>query len=289
MELDNECRSCLFNSQIKKVEREQSDKTKLGKFKREVKELCESAPGDCCAHVLMRGIDLLHRRIFGCGIDYSREKSLFNKLLLETEQEVYFRAVNSSDPLEEALKFASASNYIDFARLSGLNEDSIKAVFAAAERSRIDKITLANFKNKLKDAETLCYLHDNCGEIVLDKILIRVIKELYPQISITSVVRGKPIINDATRYDAKEVKLDEFSEIVDNGSDVAGTYLKEASAEVIRLLRESSVILSKGLGNLETLYGEGYQIFYAFTCKCEHISQRFDIPLWSTAFIEERK
>ena len=191
--------------------------------------------------------------------------------------------------MEEALKFASASNYIDFARLSGLNEDSIKAVFAAAERSRIDKITLANFKNKLKDAETLCYLHDNCGEIVLDKILIRVIKELYPQISITSVVRGKPIINDATRYDAKEVKLDEFSEIVDNGSDVAGTYLKEASAEVIRLLRESSVILSKGLGNLETLYGEGYQIFYAFTCKCEHISQRFDIPLWSTAFIEERK
>ena len=67
MELDNECRSCLFNSQIKKVEREQSDKTKLGKFKREVKELCESAPGDCCAPVLMRGIDLLHRRIFGCG------------------------------------------------------------------------------------------------------------------------------------------------------------------------------------------------------------------------------
>lgn len=288
MELDKECRSCLFNSQIKKVERKKPDKSKLEKFKRDVRELCETAPSDCCAPVLMREIDRLHRSIFGCGIDYSREKSLFNKLLLDMEPEIYSRAANSSDPLEEALKFASASNYIDFARLSDLNEKSIETVFAAAERANINKITLKNFKNKLKNAKTLCYLHDNCGEIVLDKILIKVIRKIYPKISVISVVRGKPIINDATRKDAEEVNLGEVSEIVDNGSGVAGTYLKEVSAEVKRLLKESSAVISKGLGNLETLYGEGFEIFYAFTCKCEHIAKRFGLSMWSTAFIEER-
>lgn len=289
MKLDKECRSCLFNSQLKKVEREQTDKTKLEEFKSAVKRLCESAPDDFCAPLLMRGIDLKHREIFGCGIDYSREKSQFNRLLLNMEDELYNRITSSPDPVEEALKFAMASNYIDFARLSDLNEDSVGLVLSAAARASVDKATLESFKNKLQTAKTLCFLHDNCGEIVLDKILIRVIKSIYPQIAVTSVVRGKPVINDVTVKDAQEVGLDRIATVADNGTDIPGTYLKEVSPETIKLLNESDVIISKGLGNLETLYGGCYGIFYAFNCKCAHISERFNLPLWSAAFIEQVK
>lgn len=289
MKLDKECRSCLFKSQLKKVEREQTDKTKLEEFKSAVKELCESAPEDFCAPLLMRGIDLKHREVFGCGIDYSREKSQFNRLLLNMEDELYNRVTSSPDPLEEALKFAMASNYIDFARLSDLNEDSVGLVLSAAEHASADGATLDSFKNKLQTAKTLCFLHDNCGEIVLDKILIRVIKSIYPQIAVTSVVRGKPIINDVTLHDAQEVGLDRVASVADNGTDIPGTYLKEVSPRTLKLLEESGVIISKGLGNLETLYGGGYGIFYAFNCKCAHIAERFNLPLWSAAFIEEVK
>ena len=285
MKLDDECRGCLFNSQLKKVEREQPDKVKLERFKTEVKKLCDTAPDEFCAPLLMRSINLIHREIFGTDIDYSREKSAFNNALLKIEDELYSKIIAAPDPVEEALKFSMASNYIDFARLSSLDESSIDVVISAAERATVDKQTLESFESKLKTAKTLCVLHDNCGEIVLDKILIRVIKSKYPQIEVTSVVRGKPIINDVTLFDAQQVGLEKFAKVIDNGTDIPGTYLKEVAPEIKKLLNKSGVILSKGLGNLETLYGEGYAIFYAFNCKCEHISSRFNLPLWSPAFI----
>lgn len=288
MRLDEECKGCLYNSQLKKVERGQDDKVKLYAFKKEVKALCENPPENYCAPLLMRDIDGIHRKIFGTGINYSAEKKLFNGLLLNLEDEIYEKANSSADPLCEALKFSTAANYIDFARISALDESSLKVVFAAAEKAQIQEEVLNSLKNRLKNAKTLCYLHDNCGEIVLDKILIRIIKERYPQISVISVVRGGDIINDVTREDARFINLEKYSRVIDNGTNVPGTYLKEVSAECLNALTCADAIISKGLGNLETLYGEGLRAFYAFNCKCAHIGKRFNLPLWSAALIEER-
>ncbi|MDE5722038.1 MAG: ARMT1-like domain-containing protein [Clostridia bacterium] len=287
MELDEECKGCLYGSQMHKVESTQTDAEKLAEFKKQVKLLCENPPAHYCAPILMRDINGIHRKIFGADIDYTREKSLFNRALSALEERLFSEIMQSSDPVAAALKFAMAANYIDFARMSDLNEGAVEYVISAARRAVPNAETLESFKEKLKKANSLCVLHDNCGEIVLDKILIRVIKRLYPEIKVTSVVRGRPIINDVTAADAEEVGLYGYAEVVDNGTDVAGTYLKEVRPEVKRLLETSDVILSKGLGNLETLYGEGYKIFYAFTCKCKHVSRRFNAPLFSAVFAEE--
>lgn len=288
MKLDEECKGCLYNSQLKKVQREQGEGEKLDLFKSRVKALCENPPAHYCAPLLMRDIDGIHRDVFGCGIDYSREKSLFNRLLLNLESEVFDRAVASADPVEEALKFSMAANYIDFARLGDLNEQSVDYVLTVAERAEVDKSVLQSFKSRLKTAKSLCFLHDNCGEIVMDKIFLRVIKREYPDIVPVSVVRGSPIINDVTLTDAEEVGLGKVANVVENGAGVPGTYLEEISEQTKKLLSESDVIISKGLGNLETLYGEGYNIFYAFNCKCAHIAERFNLKMWAAAFIEEK-
>lgn len=287
MKLDEECKGCLYNSQLKKVEKSQSDLQKIEKFKAEVKKLCQTPPEFYCAPLLMRDIDGIHKKIFGAGIDYSKEKYMFNSALLKMEQFLFDKICASEDMIKSALSYAMSANYIDFARISDLNEDSIAYVTSLAEKTSVDKKTLDAFKKQLKSAHTLLYLHDNCGEIVCDKILIRIIKKLYPQISVTSVVRGGAIINDVTALDAEQVKLGEYATVISNGSNVPGTYLKEVNADVLSLLKDSDVILSKGLGNLETLYGEGYKIFYAFNCKCNHISQKFCYPLWSPAFVSE--
>ncbi len=284
MKLDEECKGCLFNSQMKKVEREQSDENKLKEFKDGVRRLCQTAPADYCAPLLMRDIDGLHREIFGSGIDYSREKFMFNSALLNLEDDIYASVASSRDPLESALKFASAANYIDFARISDLNEDSVNYVLETSKKADIDKAVLSQLKERLKTSETLCFLHDNCGEIVLDKILIRIIKQLYPQISVTSVVRGQPIINDVTETDAGQVGLENYARVVNNGSSVPGTYLKEISGEAKKIIDGSDIIISKGLGNLETLYGV-VKAFFAFTCKCGHIARCFNLKLWSAGFI----
>ncbi len=289
MLLDEECKGCLYESQLKKVEKEQGAGEKFEEFRLGVKFLCQNPPKTYCAPLLMRDIDGLHRKIFGCGIDYSKEKALFNGRLLSMENELYDKIKSSADPLKEAIKFAMSANYIDFARISDLDEGAISLVIAAGERAEPDKTALESLKNKLKTALTLCYLHDNCGEIVLDKLLIRVIKEKYPQVKITSVVRGAPIINDVTEEDARFVGLDKYARIVDSGAGIPGTYLKETSPEVLLLLKESDVTISKGLGNLETLYGEGYGIFYSFTCKCGHIAKRFNSAVGECVLCKEKR
>lgn len=287
MLLDKECKSCLFNSQMKKVEAEQTDSVKLSEFKNGVKLLCENPPQNYCAPLLMRDINSLHCKIFGKGIDYSREKALFNGKLLALEDEIFATVQAAPDPLECALKFAMAANYIDFARLSDIGEEAVNYVLSAALKAEPRQKDFQLFRAELARATSLCYLHDNCGEIVLDKILIRTIKELYPQISITSVVRGAPIINDVTKADAAFIGLEKYAKVIDNGTNVPGTYLNEVSEPVKDVLRTSDIIISKGLGNLETLYGEGFLAYYCFTCKCEHIAKRFNSPLWSAVFVKE--
>ena len=289
MTLDEECKDCLYNSQMKKVEKGRPDGAKFAEFKKEVRALCDNPPETYCAPLLMRDIDGLHRKIFGSGIDEAAEKRMFNSAVLNMEGELFARISQSADPVAEAIRYAAAANYIDFAKLSDLSEDSLKIVEEAARKAEVSKNTLALLKSRLSSAKTLLYVHDNCGEVVFDKIFIRVIKKLYPQIAITSLVRGGEIINDATRADADFIGLSKYAAVHDSGEAVPGTYLKELAPQALALFENSDVIISKGLGNLETLYGEGYDIFYIFMCKCAHIAKRFGYLQWQTAFVREGK
>lgn len=53
----------------------------------------------------------------------------------------------------------------------------------------MDEEEYARLKEDLKGALRMVYLTDNCGEIVLDKILIRQIMKEYPKVRVTVIVR----------------------------------------------------------------------------------------------------
>jgi len=46
---------------------------------------------------------------------------------------------------------------------------------------------------------------DNCGEIVFDKILCRELKVFNPGLYVSVVVKGEPILSDATLQDAERL------------------------------------------------------------------------------------
>lgn len=283
MTLDEECKDCLYKSQLKKVERERANDEKLKIFKAELRSLCDNPPKNYCAPLLMRDIDGLHAKIFGCGIDYSREKAVFNAALLKLEEQIFANVCAADDPVKQALKYSMAANYIDFARLADLDEGAVDLVMQAALRAEPSADVLELLKNKLKCAKTLCFLHDNCGEIVLDKILIRAIKLQYTQVEVTCVVRGGEIINDVTEIDAKECGLYSIAKVISNGVGVAGTPLLEVNEKTLKAL-ESDVVISKGLGNLETVFGERAG-FFIFCCKCNHIAERFEKQLFQSVMV----
>ena len=285
MQLYDECRDCLYNSQMKKVESMHGGDERMQSFREAVRALCDAAPESSCAPLLMSAIDGVHRGIFGDGIDYSEQKRAFNRALSAIEPDIYARICAAEEPLKEGIRYAMAANYIDYARLADLDEGSIDRVISAARRSVVDGDVYNEFVKKLGGARTLVYLHDNCGEIVLDKLLIRAVKAAYPSVRVISVVRGGNIINDVTRADAEEVGLAAYACVVDNGTAIPGTYLPECNALTRAFLNNADVIISKGLGNLETLYGTLNGAFYMFMCKCRHIAARFNKDMWETAFV----
>ncbi len=76
------------------------------------------------------------------------------------------------------------------------------------------------------------------------------------------VVRGMPIINDATHEDAVQAGIDGVATILSSGTDAPGTILETCSPEFNEVYKNSEFIISKGQGNYEALSKEKRPIFF---------------------------
>ena len=128
---------------------------------------------------------------------------------------------------------------------------------------------------------------DNCGEIVLDKLLLETIAGIAPHVEKTIIVRGEPVLNDATMEDALQVGIEKCGKVIPNGTNIAGTYIPWLSAEAKLAMDEADILISKGQGNFESLHGCGRNIYYLFLCKCQWFMERFGLPQYSGVFINE--
>ena len=89
---------------------------------------------------------------------------------------------------------------------------------------------------------------------------------------ITVVVKGSPVINDATIEDANIVGLGRIVEVIDNGSDGPGTILETCSQSFLDRFEKADLIIAKGQGNYETLSGIDKNIFFLLKAKCPVIA-----------------
>jgi len=213
------------------------------------------------------------------GIDpYKDFKHKFNKFILENYQ--YLRKIIylSDDPVYLAVKLSIAGNQFRFRegdavyQLENMLSDIHKLEFAIDDYSQ--------FLSDLLASKNILFLADNAGEIVFDKLFIEVLKRFYPERGhkFTVVVRGAPIINDATLEDAELVDLDEVASVIDNGDNAPATVLQHVSEEMRTLYENSDLIISKGQGNFETLNEEEKLIYFMFKIKCPVISKALDAP-----------
>ena len=155
-----------------------------------------------------------------------------------------------------------------------------------AENIHVERAVFDALCRDLEQAKKLLYLTDNAGEIGFDRIFAEELQKSYPQLQITFCVRGMPAHNDATREDAEAVGVP--FPVIDNGNNVGGTELALLSQEARQAMEEADVILAKGQGNTETLYGCGYNIYYAFLVKCNRFVQVFHKPLMTPMLVKER-
>lgn len=193
-----------------------------------------------------------------------------NNLILNNYFNLKQTILNTKDPLFEAVKFAVIGNVIDF----GINEvvdfeEDIKNSFK--KRIVINDYNL--FERDLKLSKRILYIGDNSGEIVFDKLLISLIKEIYPDIDITFACRSEPIINDVLIEDALQVGIDEYAKVISSGMNLPGTILRYVNNEFMEELRRSDLVIAKGQGNFEGLEEEKMEkIYFLLKAKCKVIA-----------------
>ena len=211
-------------------------------------------------------------------MDYTEIKRHFNALMLESEAEFESRVLASDNPLKSAVQYAMMGNFIDFSALDKVEDSRLMELIDRAPDITVDEECLELLRERTEKARTLALITDNCGEIVMDKILLRQLLRLNPDLSVTVIVRGGPVANDATLEDAEQVGLTEFGRCIGNGNDTDGSAMRIMSREAREAITRADVVIAKGQANYETLYGCACNVFYIFMCKCMLFMDRFKVP-----------
>ena len=130
-----------------------------------------------------------------------------------------------------------------------------------------------------KKAQAVLYLADNAGEIVFDMLLVEQLKNM--GLEVTYVVKGGPVINDATLDDVKSSGMDKLADcILTTGTDAVGLLKKEVSPEFLKIYDKAELVFAKGMGYAETLteYKLTKPHFLLFRTKCTPVANYFCAP-----------
>ena len=187
-----------------------------------------------------------------------------------------------------AIQYAMVGNYIDFGALENVNEIKLKTQLDEAVNIHIDPNLLAVFQKDIVNANRLVYFTDNCGEIVTDKLFISTLRDINPDLYISVIVRGKPVLNDATLEDAKYIHMENVAQkVIGNGTGMPGNVIGAISQEAMEEIKNADLLISKGQGNYEGLSGCGLNIYYFFLCKCEMFMRRFGVEQFTGIMTRE--
>lgn len=289
MKISAMCIRCLLDRQEERI-REIKDENKKSAYLKEVAGIIASSGEDASAPYLVYQINAAYKRYFGEFRNYEAEKKEFNTLMLRLEPELEKDIRSGCDEkeiLKNAIKYARVANYIDFAAVNHVEQKQLLELLQGAKQETLEEEVFGKFRQDMETAKEVVYLTDNCGEIVADKLLIKILQEQYPNADITVIVRGEPVLNDAVLEDARAVGLTDIVRVIGNGNGVAGTQIQLLSDEARHLLGKADVIISKGQGNFETIQGCGLNIYYLFLCKCEWFTKRFGMKKFAGIFVQE--
>jgi len=267
--MHEECFDCDLN-QMKKISKflqlEQAKENELITLAKHSLQTCDMSKTN---PEIMGEIWALIEKVIGTDDPYKEIKSYYNQLVLSMSDCIYHLINNSSNRLACGLKLAIAGNLIDFAAKHRFDENTFREMISRISETELSINHSAQLFDAVKNSRTLFYLGDNCGEIVLDKLFILLLKEYNPMLQIFYGVRGKAIVNDVTKTDAYEVRMQEAATVISNGDGSLGTVLHRTSAEFQSIFKNADVVICKGQGNYEGLSDcQKSNMFFLFMAKC---------------------
>ena len=279
MRISESCARCLYDRQ--------KEKTDNPEYLTEIRGILDNRKENDTSPYMVYLFNQVHMRLFGSGPDYKSIKKQYNDLVISMEDALKSEIEAATDPLAKALVMARIGNYIDFGAMNHVDQKEFLALFRDTEMREDDIPVYHEFLKECAEGRSFLLICDNCGEIVLDRLMIEQLKKRFPHLSVKALVRGGEVLNDATQEDALYTGLDKVAEIVSNGEAIAGTVYEMMPEEARAALDEADVILAKGQGNYESMSGQGRHAFYEFLCKCDLFTSRFNVPRLTGMFVRE--
>ncbi len=280
------CIDCLFGKHLDNARKLGTEDQAMAFAKAIMQLFLDAAPEDNSA-IMGQRINRLYMTHYGLPQDrFQEEKDLSNRFILDRMDSLRSRIEASENPVLAGLQYAILGNYIDFSALhKSVSFQALEQMLEHPEKFPIDPEVFDGFCKDLQQAKTMLYITDNAGELGFDLIFAQILQKTYPQLAITFCVRGAPAHNDATLEDFACMGIP--FPVIDNGTDIGGTELSLVNEQTLTALAGSDIILSKGMGNTECLYGSGYPIYHAFLVKCPRFQQVFEKPLMTPMFLKE--
>lgn len=285
--VDTHCLQCYLKRNLDLV-RPLGSEAQAMEFAKRLMQLYMDAPAGVSSPWFGPQVaDLLHE-MYGLPIDRFREEKLAsNRFVLERLDQIRDRVRSAPDPVYAGLQFSILGNYLDFGALQGqVSFEALEQMLNKGLELELDRVVYCDLCRDLENAKTLLYLTDNAGEIGFDRIFAEEIARRYPHLAITFCVRGQITQNDATREDAAAVGIP--FPVIDNGNRVAGTQLDQLSEEADTALNTADVVIAKGMGNTETMFGCGLNVYYAFLIKCQRFVTVFGQPMFTPMLVKEK-
>ena len=286
MKLNLDCIPC-FQRQALQAIRFVSDEERVHEeVIREVMKKLLELKWDSTPPELAREVHRLVRRYSGDADPYKKVKEDSNKEALMLYPRMKKIVQESDDPMVTAARIATAGNIIDF---GAVVEYDLEATISQVLEKRFAVDDSAAFRKKLGKASSIIYFMDNAGEIVFDKLFVETLLGEFDIANVDFVVKGGPILNDATILDARSVGLDEIPRVsflkITNGEPGSGP--PRRSDEVRSWIKSHDLTISKGQGNYEEM-SEYSGIFFLLIAKCPLIANNISVNIGDIVFKESQ-
>lgn len=280
------CIPCTVNAAFDIASKATSDPDKIKKILFEVLNwLPKAIEEDTSPNVLHSHVFKIVQQLTGVEDPFRDLKKLSNDAALTVYRDLW-DMIEKTDDRVEALRLSFKSsiigNMIDF-EVHGHRfnfEDFLHRIRSYLEEPlTIDEVD--HLCKRIWKGVNILYLTDNAGEIVFDKLVAKCLREKW-ECKVTMVVKGGPILNDATLEDASYIRLDEACDkLITTGDDTIGIVIERASEEFKNALKEAEVIICKGQGNLESLIGLektiGKPVCYVLRAKCRVVAKSLGV------------
>jgi len=180
----------------------------------------------------------------------------------------------SDDPFETAVLVSVVGNVLEFGIEGALSDPAqLETRFREVYSEGLGAFDAPGMREHLRPGSVVVFFTDNCGEVLFDRLLIEVLGDM--GVEIILVVKGAPILTDATAEDAVDAGLDGIVDrILTTGSDHVGFEPEEFSDELVSALSGCDLVISKGMANYEAFTETDISpIAYLLRTKCTPVAR----------------